>query len=109
MKRMYIPTVFTLMVLLGACSQKLVPDEMEFSSADVWLTSRGQRVPATWVKPKTNQAVPLVLLIHGHGGTRHEAGGFTRVAEGLLGKVSRLFVWTFQAAATVKKRLVRTT
>ena len=31
----------------------------------------------------TNKPVPLVILIHGHGGTRHEAGGFTRVAGGL--------------------------
>ncbi|MEM7282924.1 MAG: alpha/beta fold hydrolase [Pseudomonadota bacterium] len=83
MKRLQILTILTLSVFLGACAQNAIPGANGFSSKDVWLTSRGQRIPATWVTPTKNQTMPLVLLIHGHGGTRHEAGGFTRVAEGL--------------------------
>ncbi len=68
-----------LVVLLGGCaSQNDNP-----SSVDVTFASRGVDVPATLVTPAGSNAAPLVLLIHGHGGTRHEAGGYTRVAEGL--------------------------
>ena len=53
---------------------------------DVGIPSRGVIVPATWVVPDpelVRNAMPLAILIHGHGGTRHEAGGFTRLAEQL--------------------------
>ncbi|XOV82656.1 MAG: alpha/beta hydrolase family protein [bacterium] len=57
------------------------------SSRDVWISSRQTRIPVTLVAPAIHsQPVPLVLLIHGHGGTRHEAGGFTRVADLLAGR-----------------------
>ena len=51
----------------------------------VRLPSRGVQIPATLVVPPTarDAALPFVLLVHGHGGTRDEAGGFTRVAAGL--------------------------
>ncbi len=52
-------------------------------SNDTVVTSRGVEVPVTLVTPAGSESAPLVLLIHGHGGTRHEAGGYTRVAEGL--------------------------
>lgn len=46
------------------------------------MPSRGTAVPITLVIPsaRSEQALPLVVLIHGHGGTREEAGGFTQVA-----------------------------
>ena len=54
-------------------------------STNVWIPSRNVDIPATLVRPTQTPlaGLPLVLLIHGHGGTRHEAGGFTRVAAGL--------------------------
>jgi len=57
----------------------------EFESIDTFVSSRGVKVPVTLVQPKVNEgvALPLIVMAHGHGGTRHEAGGFTRVAEGL--------------------------
>lgn len=55
-----------------------------FSSRDEWIESRGVEIPVTLVTPSTpRDTTPLVILIHGHGGTRHEAGGFTAVAQGL--------------------------
>ncbi|MEM1436321.1 MAG: alpha/beta fold hydrolase [Pseudomonadota bacterium] len=49
-----------------------------------WVPSRDTHIPATLVHPAdTQQPLPLVLLLHGHGGTRHEAGGFTRLARAL--------------------------
>ncbi len=57
-------------------------------SVDTTVTSRGVAVPVTWTWPAAADAenpVPLAVLIHGHGGERHEAGGFTRVAR-MLGE-----------------------
>ena len=56
-----------------------------FESIDTFVSSRGVDVPVTFVHPTVKEgiALPLVVMAHGHGGTRHEAGGFTRVAEGL--------------------------
>lgn len=53
------------------------------SVREVRIEARGQQVPATLVAPAVDGAVPLVILIHGHGGTREEAGSFGRVADAL--------------------------
>ncbi len=88
-------TLIVLMLLgLGACTTGsqdrpaiALPQEATTkaaSSVDTWIASRGVQIPVTITLPATNGVpMPLVLLIHGHGGTRHEAGGFTGVAEAL--------------------------
>jgi len=45
-------------------------------------------VPVTYVHPvgTKGESFPLVVMAHGHGGTRNEAGGFTNVAEGLAAR-----------------------
>lgn len=51
-------------------------------SRDLWIESRNTSIPITLVQPAARKKpLPLVILIHGHGGTRHEAGGFTQVAK----------------------------
>lgn len=63
--------------------------EREASAAqvvDATVPSRDIEMPVTWTFPAAADAaspVPLAVLIHGHGGDRHEAGGFTRVARRL--------------------------
>lgn len=73
--------------LVGACQSAAPPArDSQPVITDVGIPSRGVIVPATFVTPDpalTGQALPLAILIHGHGGTRHEAGGFTRLAEQL--------------------------
>lgn len=70
-------------LLLAACG----PDgpRYEFSAVDTTVSSRGVAVPATFVHPVADgdEEFPLVVLAHGHGGTRNEAGGFTSIAEEL--------------------------
>jgi len=57
----------------------------KIEAIDTFVSSRGISVPVTFTRPivENDAAIPLVVMAHGHGGTRHEAGGFTRVAEGL--------------------------
>ena len=52
------------------------------AETDTWIESRGIQVPVTLTMPDENPGVaaPLVVLVHGHGGTRHENGAFTELA-----------------------------
>ena len=69
-------------IVCAACQ----PDSSFVSTATI-VQSRGVAIPATFVHPVSDAGgtVPLVVMAHGHGGTRDEAGGFSRVAEALAG------------------------
>lgn len=60
-------------------------DAADFYSVDIHYESRGVSVPATIVTPANSggKAVPLVVMAHGHGGSRQEGGGFQQVAEAM--------------------------
>jgi dienelactone hydrolase len=77
-------------VLLSACQsvEQASPSRYEFESIETTVRSRDVEIPVTFVHPiGTNDAsTPLLVLAHGHGGTRNEAGGFTRIAEDLAAK-----------------------
>lgn len=45
--------------------------------------SRGAQIPATLVTPDGAESYPVVVLIHGHGGSREENVGFGAIAEAL--------------------------
>jgi dienelactone hydrolase len=72
---------------MSACSGSVEPPSggYEIRSTDIAIKSRGVAVPATFVTPVSadGEKFPLVVMAHGHGGSREEAGGFTRVAESL--------------------------
>lgn len=56
----------------------------EFQSIDTTVLSRGVQVPVTLVIPASADAagpVPLVVMAHGHGGSREEGGGYRLAAE----------------------------
>lgn len=70
----------------AACGGPPVAGEAgNFIAEDVTFESRGVDVPATYVRPAAAIAAPfpVVVMLHGHGGTRDEAGGFLRLAEAL--------------------------
>jgi len=55
-------------------------------ASDHFIASRDTRIPVTLVQPESAQPAPLVVFLHGHGGSRHEAGGFTQVADALAAR-----------------------
>jgi dienelactone hydrolase len=57
----------------------------DIESKETTIASRNAQIPITFVYPGADgfESVPLVVMAHGHGGSREEAGGFTRVAIGL--------------------------
>ncbi len=85
--RVWTATLLALALVLGACSpaEQTASVAYEFESIDTTVSSRGVAIPVTYVRPvpREDELFPLVVMAHGHGGTRNEAGGFTRVAEGL--------------------------
>jgi len=72
--------LFGLSVLAGCSSEE--PTAMEISSVDISFESRGVMVPATIVTPANTDGkpMPLVVMAHGHGGSRQEGGGFEMTA-----------------------------
>lgn len=79
--------ILTCVALTSHAEQHSAP-VFEFRSTETTVSSRGIAVPVTFVYPigAANESFPLVVMAHGHGGTRDEAGGFTSVAEGLAAK-----------------------
>ena len=86
-KRFVNVPLLAIALALTACSagEQAATTAYEFESIDSMVSSRGVEIPVTYVHPVTRQdeTFPLVVMAHGLGGTRNEAGGFTRIAESL--------------------------
>ena len=71
----------------AACNpdKPMVTSEEEIRSVDTTFESRGVDVPATLVMPAAGggEPKPLVVMAHGHGGSRQEGGGYGLVAEAM--------------------------
>jgi dienelactone hydrolase len=74
----------TLILLFSIGTATAAPD-YEYEAVDTFVDSRGVQVPVTWTYPigADDETFPLVVMAHGHGGSRKEAGSFDRVANGL--------------------------
>ena len=64
------------LMLIAACSQPQPRETVsyEFEAIDTVVSSRGVDVPVTYVRPlpRGNESFPLVVMAHGHGGTRRK-------------------------------------
>jgi hypothetical protein len=58
----------------------------DFTATTVTVVSRGVNVPAVLTLPKVTGKYPLVVMAHGHGGSKEENGGFTAIAETLASR-----------------------
>ncbi|MDH4125752.1 MAG: alpha/beta fold hydrolase [Gammaproteobacteria bacterium] len=61
------------------------PETTAMRSIDTTVESRGVAVPVTFVTPAlaAGQRAPLVVMAHGHGGSRQEGGGYQLAAEAM--------------------------
>ena len=81
-------------LLVTACSddQGTQIVQLRFQSIDTSLLSRGVDIAVTVTTPvvEVGETFPLVVMAHGHGGSRHEGGGYVQLAEklALLGMAS---------------------
>lgn len=82
-------SVFSILIL-AACqpTEQQSAATYEYASLDTTVMSRGVAVPVTYVHPVATggELFPLVVIAHGHGGSRNETGSFTRVAEELAAR-----------------------
>lgn len=75
-------TAVTSLFLLAGC-QALPTPTAPSGAVDKTIASRDTRIPITLTRPPASAPAPLVVMLHGHGGSRHEAGGYTQVADRL--------------------------
>jgi len=77
--------LLTGLVVLSACStdQSEAPAQAGPLSVDTTIESRGVAIPVTVVTPApaAGTRFPLVVMAHGHGGSRQEGGGYQALAE----------------------------
>lgn len=91
LRKQYLLTLLSGLFLTVGCSsgdtgtQPTAPERMTINSVDLSFESRGVSVPATIVTPagSAGTALPLVVMAHGHGGSRQEGGGYQLVAEAM--------------------------
>ena len=77
--------ILSLVVLrVGAESTSFGPCAFEATAATI--ASRGVKIPVVLTVPTTNGKVPLVVMAHGHGGSKDENGGFTAIATALAAR-----------------------
>ena len=86
-RRTFLAVVAALLAACGAANAPSVGG-YDFQSTDTLIPSRGVSIPVTFVSPvaKDGESFPLVVMAHGHGGTRQENGAFNEVAERLAKK-----------------------
>jgi dienelactone hydrolase len=78
-------------VLLGAAASMayaapLPNGPFDFTAKAVSVPSRGVSIPAVLTLPVAEGKLPLVVIAHGHGGSKEENGGLTSIAESLAAR-----------------------
>ena len=75
------------LITQSACQTEGPASEEPIKEHTAWIASRDTEIPVTLTLPGNTGAnsppVPLIVMLHGHGGSRHESGAFTQVAQAL--------------------------
>ncbi|MDH4108151.1 MAG: alpha/beta fold hydrolase [Gammaproteobacteria bacterium] len=81
-------TILVVLAATASCAGPPPEPPPRDGSVTTWIESRGTQVPATWIVPDERPAAgsPLVVMAHGHGGSRDEAGAFRRIADELAAR-----------------------
>jgi len=78
--------VLVLFCAINAMAAPAPVGPFEFKASAVGFVSRGVKIPAVLTLPVVAGKVPLVVMAHGHGGSKDENGGFTAIAEALAAR-----------------------
>ncbi len=71
-------------ILFVSCASANVGSDHAYTETILEIPSvRGTMIPATLTMPVGDAKYPLVAMLHGHGGSRTENGGFTAIANNL--------------------------
>ena len=62
----------------------LLPSSAFAATYEICYPSRGMQIPATVAIPDGISSFPVVIMLHGHGGSRDEHLGFPSIAQALL-------------------------
>ena len=77
---------FVLFATAGAWAAPSAFGPYKFTAVTLLVPSRGVNVPAVFTVPEKAGSLPLVVMAHGHGGSKEENGGFTAIAEALAAR-----------------------
>lgn len=81
-----LPGIKLLVLLPGLLLSAVAASDPGTTEQTLWIASRSVEIPITLALPETgSQPWPLVVMAHGHGGSRDEGGGFARLAD-MLGE-----------------------
>lgn len=81
-----IMAVLAIVTASGLVAAPAAYGPFEFKASAVSIPSRGLSIPATLTLPIATGKLPLVVMAHGHGGSKDENGGFTAIAEALAAR-----------------------
>lgn len=80
-------TFFMIVLFTVSCSSvNNTNNEYEYFEENVVIKTTTHEIPATICRPKTNSDVPFVVMLHGTGSNRDEAGGGYKIAAPILAK-----------------------
>ena len=80
---------FLVVLLAFMVSSPIISAAYNITAEKIKITSRGVKIPAIVTMPvgTANEKFPVVIIAHGHGGSKEENGGLTTLAESLAIKV----------------------
>jgi dienelactone hydrolase len=86
MRALFVVLPYALMLSASGQGGDRQVGPFDFTATAVTVVSRGVSVPAVLTAPKVMGKYPLVVMAHGHGGSKDENGGFTALAETLASR-----------------------